>query len=224
MYLAKKLRGAIHNALSCHEYYNTWGSNFASDEDKARLLELFKLLFASSEEVETIIQGCSEAAWVQFAILSTKVSEHIASLGFDLEFCTIVFSHYTKTVRQTPPLSDGDVDRIRKAEGEIVKERSHHDLLRLHKDVEALSIQSRPGSEDQQRAMFLLERLQTSRLHSGSELPTSNLFNLVSSRPERRLKIGLRLGMGASATVHKANWLGLDVARKAFHGSSAPEF
>ena len=99
------------------------------------------------------------------------------------------------------PLSDADVDRIRKAEGEIVKERSHLDLMRLYKDVEALSIQSRrPDSEDQQRAMFLLERLQTSRLHPGSDLPTSNL----SSRPKRILKIEQELGKGAAGIVNKA--------------------
>jgi hypothetical protein len=135
-YLADKLKVAVRSALSFSESMAFWYSKFASDEDRGRSLEIYKLLFALSKEVEAFIQGCSKDAWVQSAIFLTNVSEHIASLGFDLEFCTFVFSSRKKYGSLN--LTVAESSRLRKAEADIIEEKSLLDQMRLYEDARAL--------------------------------------------------------------------------------------
>jgi hypothetical protein len=199
-------------------------SKFASDKDSGRSLEIYKLLFALSKEVEAFIQGCSKDAWVQSAIFLTNVSERITSLGFDLEFCTFVFSS-RKKYGSLPTLTVAEISRLRKAEADIVEEKSHLDQLRLYEDVRALLTQSRkPGNADEQQVMFLLERLRGRGLHLSADSPEPNHSSRLGKISMSSLKKVQVLGRGSFGDVHKANWLGIEVARKTFHGPSAADF
>ncbi|KAG0597872.1 hypothetical protein M758_12G027000 [Ceratodon purpureus] len=214
MYLAHKLEKTERSA---HSYY----SEFASDEDRERSLEIFKLVFALSQEVETFILGCSGEAWIQSAILLAIASVHIASLGFHLEFCTAVLSNRKMTV-----LTVAEILSLRNAEAGIVKEKSQRDQLSLGRNLRALVTESRkPGGADQEHISVLLERLKSTTPFPSADLPEANQ---LGSRPGiirmSSLKQITKLGSGSFGDVHKMNWLGFEVARKTFHGSSAPDF
>ncbi|KAG0597873.1 hypothetical protein M758_12G027100 [Ceratodon purpureus] len=222
-YLADKLKEAVRSALSFVELINAWYSNFASDEDRSRSLEIFKLLFALGKEVETFIRSCSKDAWVQSAILLTDVSEHTSSLGFDLDLCTIVFSNRS-SFGGLPSLTVEEVASVRNAEGEIAKESSNVDKMRLQWDLGSLIQSKKSSSADRQQAMFLLERLKSRRLYPNAD-------SLECKESYRRPDIGMsslkqiaKLGEGSSGTVHRSNWLGIEVATKTFHGPSAQDF
>ena len=223
-YLADKLKVAVQSALSFVELIASWYSKIASDEDRGKSLEIFKLLFALSKEVEAFIQDCSKDAWVQSAIFLTNVSERITSLGFHLEFCTFVFSS-RKKYGSLHTLTVAESSRLRKAEADIVEEKSHLDQLRLYEDAKALLTQPRkPGSADEQQVMFLLERLRGRGLHVSADSPESNHPSRLEKISMSSLKKVQVLGRGSFGDVWKANWLGIEVARKTFHGSSAADF
>ncbi|KAG0612755.1 hypothetical protein M758_6G049300 [Ceratodon purpureus] len=224
-YLAHKLKVAVQSARSLFEPIKTWYSKFASDEDRAQSLEILYLLFVLSKEVESFILGCSKSAWIQSAIMLANVSEHTSSLSFDLEVCTIAFSNSSSSSKIFgAALSGAAVTRIRRVEGEIVEEKFKLDQLRLYKDVSALIQSSKSSSAARQQATFLYERLRSlSRKHSRTDSPESD----HSSCPEinlSNLKRTQELGKGATGIVHKANWLGIEVARKTFHGPASPYF
>jgi hypothetical protein len=223
-YLADKLKVAVQSALSFVELIASWYSKIASDEDRGRSLEIFKRLFALSKEVEAFIQGCSKDAWVQSAIFLTNASEHIASLCFDLEFCTFLFSS-RKKVGLLPTLTVAEISRLRKAEADIVEEKSHLDQLRLYEDARALLTQPRtPGSANEQQVTFLLERLRGRGLHVSADSPESNHSSRLEKISMSSLKKVQVLGTGSFGDVWKADWLGIEVARKTFHGPSAADF
>jgi serine/threonine protein kinase len=141
-----------------------------------------------------------------------------------LEFCTVEFSS-RKKYGSLPTWTVAEISRLRKAEADIVEEKSHLDQLRLYEDARALLTQPRkPGIADEQQVMFLLQRLRGGGLHLSADSPESN----HSSRLEKISISSLRkvqvLGTGSFGDVHKANWLGIEVARKTFHGPSAADF
>ncbi|KAG0627212.1 hypothetical protein M758_2G182500 [Ceratodon purpureus] len=224
-YLAHKLENTVRSAHSYHEQTSALYSELSSGEDRERSLEKFKLVFALSQEVETFILGCSEEAWVQSAILLAIASDvHISSLCFHLEFCTTVLFHRTIS-GGIPVLTDAEISSLQNSEAGIVKEMSQRDRLSLDRNLRALETESRkPGGADQQHISVLLGRLKSTMLIPSADLPEANQSG---SRPVirmRSLKQITKLGSGSFGVVHKMNWLGFEVARKTFHGSSAPDF
>ncbi|KAG0597876.1 hypothetical protein M758_12G027400 [Ceratodon purpureus] len=221
-YLAEKLRRAVRSAYLFFEQINTWYSTVASPEDRARSLEIFKLLFALGKEVENYIQDCSKDAWIQSAILLANVSDNILSLGFDLEYCTIVFSN-RKRFGALPCLSLTEVTALRAAEAETIVAKFNPDQLRLKRDVSALIECSKSSSIEWELATFLHERLDNPRMHLGDaslQLNQGNRLEIFG----KGLKQMESLGSGACGTVYRASWLGAEVAKKTFHGPSDPDF
>ncbi|KAG0627217.1 hypothetical protein M758_2G183000 [Ceratodon purpureus] len=226
-YLAHKLENTVRSAHSYHEQTSTSYSEFDSGEDRERCLEIFKLVFALSQEVETFIVGCSQEAWVQSAILLAIASDvHIASLCFHLEFCTTVLFHRTIS-GGIPVLTDAEISSLQNSEAGIVKEMSQRDRLSLDMNLRALEnqVSRKPGGADQEHILVLLERLKSRMLIPSADLPEANQ---LGSRPGiirmSSLKQITKLGSGSFGDVHKMNWLGFEVARKTFHGSTAPDF
>ena len=89
MYLSQKLNLAIQSAHSILEVLNS----FHSQEDMAKCLESFKLLYGLAMEVENFIQSCCKDAWTQATVMLTNVSEYISLIGFDLELWTAIQSN-----------------------------------------------------------------------------------------------------------------------------------
>jgi serine/threonine protein kinase len=103
------------------------------------------------------------------------------------------------------------------AVAKVVKEKADLDEMRLIEDVNAVIQSSKSSSEEWELATFLLERLL-----SGSAYTISNHSNFseILLKNLEQLKM---LGKGGFGTVHKARWLGFDVAKKAFHGHRLEE-
>ncbi|KAG0625084.1 hypothetical protein M758_2G026500 [Ceratodon purpureus] len=218
-YLVDKFKMAVRSAQAFLDPISAWYSAFGSDQDLARTLEIFKLLFALGKEVESFIQGCCKKTWIQSAILLTNVSKHISSLGFNLELCKVVFST-RENVSTAPILTVGQIASISEAETKIVEEKATLDQMRLVNDVNALIQSGKLGSKNLQLVKFVLNRLQSSSEHPGPACQ-------VSKQPEslfKDLEQLESLGKGSFGTVHKARWFGAEVAKKVLHEPSMSDF
>ncbi|KAG0600611.1 hypothetical protein M758_11G047300 [Ceratodon purpureus] len=175
--------------------------------------EISKMLLSFGTEVESFIQGCSKDAWIQSAIEQGNMSEHISSLGFNLQLFTTVLST-RKKFATLPSLTVAQVANMREDEARIVKKIAALDEMRLIEDVNDMIQSSKLGSDRLKLATFLLERLRSQSEHPrpASDRSDPHPGSLFENLEE--LKI---LGKGAFGTVHKARWLGVEVAKKVVH-------
>jgi len=154
-YLAAKLDIALQSARSIIEQINKWYLSSASPEDMIGYLEIFKLLLLMGLEAEGFIQDCyKDDSWIQNAIMLRNVSEHVASMGFNLELCTIIFSNRKSGILRSLTLSD--VTNLRQAEVEIMKEKSALDERKLCVALSDVTRQHMSSSTEWQLATFLL--------------------------------------------------------------------
>jgi serine/threonine protein kinase len=208
-YLAKKLNLAVEYACSVLEALNS--QQVEPQKDVVDCLEVFKLLFALAMEVESIIQSCCNDAWTLAALTLTDVSEHISSLGFDLELWRRVF--YQGKTR-------AGVEHSFQAEVEKVKWLASDDKESLLRDVHALLDGTMMSITAHKRASLLLERLERSRPTASGDSAGS----FQSSCSETVMKQLESLGKGLASTVYRATWLGAEFAKKTFCGPNSPDF
>jgi predicted Ser/Thr protein kinase len=211
-YLAEKLKLAVRYAFYVVAPLNS--DPVGPLKDMVGCLEVFKLLYALAMEVENIIQSCCRDAWTLAAVTLTDVSEHISSIGFDLELLTLVFSQ-----RKTSTI----VDDIFKAEVKVVKEQASVDKETLLRDLHALLQRKKLSVIEHERASLLLKRLERSRLTlSGDSVGSSE--SIRSETVMSSLKQLESLGKGSASTVYRATWLGAEFAKKTFYGPNSPDF
>ncbi|XP_073393347.1 light-sensor Protein kinase-like isoform X1 [Physcomitrium patens] len=204
-HLADKLKSAVESAQSfLHR-------RFLSLEDKAKYIDVFKLFYALAYMAVKVIRSCCQEEWIQAAFLMTNVPEHILSTSFDLEMLAHFFSG---SLRSTEVL-----ESIFKAEVAIVNEKASHDRESLVGDLNAL-LQRRENvsTETYRLASLLLERLDPQRQNLGGSSSGAYCVDMES------LKEMEQLGKGSFATVFKAMWLGVEVAKKTFYAPSSPDF
>jgi predicted Ser/Thr protein kinase len=211
-YLAEKLNMAVQYACSALEALNN--ERVWPQKDVVDCLEAFKLLYALAMEVENIIQSCCRNAWTLAAVSLTDVSEHISSIGFNLELWRVAF--YQRKTR-------ADIDNIFQAEVEVVNEHASGDKETLLRDIHALLQRRNMSITEYERASLLLERLERSRLTPTGEsarLPQSSRSEFVMSSLIQMES----LGKGSASTVYRATWLGAEFAKKTFYGPNFPDF
>lgn len=224
-YLAGKLKMAVGSADSFLRSMNstTGSTEFESMEP---CLEIFKLLFVLSSKVEAFIGSCCKEAWIKSAILLEKnMMEHISSIGFMLEFCRVIFSDEiparSRLTEDHTCLTNVALSKLSNAEAQVVEEKARLDHARLHEDLSGLIRSSESSSEERQLATFLLGRLRMDGgLHPGSDV-SGNQRSRLKILKESLSVLPQKLGKGAVGVVHKATWLGADVAVKTFHGPSS---
>jgi len=164
-----------------------------------KISKVFKRFLAIAKEVEIFIQDCCKDAWAQVAMTLTNMSEHVSSMGFELELYKIIFSNSNQR------LSSTEIHAVRRAEVKLVEEKASRDKETLLEKVKAeLGFLS---GEERVLHSFLLEKLN----------PVSKISAILSRRiiPAKVCDL---LGKGASATVYKATWLGMECAVKNFNG------
>lgn len=206
-YLADVLKLAEESARSFILQFN---SGFRSPEERVECLDIFKLFHALANVAEDIIRSYCQDAWIPAAFLMTTAAEHISSMSFDLEMLTHFFSG-----RLT---STDLVDSVFKAEVAIVKKNASHDREMLRRDVNALLQTKVRTSTEYQVAVLLLKRLETRGENLADSLVGAYRTDMES------LKEMHQLGKGSFATVFKAMWLGVEVAKKKFYEPSSRDF
>jgi hypothetical protein len=205
-HLADKLKLAVESALS---YIVQFNRRFRSPEERVECLDIFKLFHALANVAEDVIRSCCQDAWIQAAFLMTNASEHILSMSFDLEMLTHFFSGSLTSTELA--------DSVFKAEVAIVEKNASHDRGTLRRDVTALLQTKVRTSTEYQLAVLLLKRLET----RGENLADT----LGAYRTDMEsLEEMHQLGKGSFATVFKAMWLGVEVAKKTFYAPIFPDF
>lgn len=211
-YLADKLSMTVQSARLFIELPNGTCLLPCSYEE-LKIIEVFKRFLAIAKEVEIFIQDCCKHAWVLAAVRLTNMSEHVTSLGFELELYRIIFSNSNWRLTST------EIYNVKRAEVEVVKDKASLDKETLLERVKAeLGFLS---GEERELSSFLLEKLNpVSKISGGSSrhIIPAKVFNSV------QLERCERLGRGASATVHKARWFGTEVAKKTFYGPAETVF
>ncbi|KAG0560058.1 hypothetical protein KC19_10G151200 [Ceratodon purpureus] len=207
-YLAEKLKSAAKRA---HSFLPLVHSGFLSVEEIADCLNVFKLFYALSNIVEKYIQNCCQAdAWIQSAFLMTNVTEHTLSVSVDLELLTEFFSG---------SLTLAKLDSVYRDEAAVVRNKASQDRAKLFRDLNTL-LQTREKTSAKYRlADLLLKRLESQQ----QNLPDSDISGAYRT-DMMSLKEKEQLGRGSFATVFKATWLGVEVAKKTFYTPSCPEF
>lgn len=230
IYLVDKLEMAVQSAhLLFYEQISTWNPKFDSAEDRARSLEIFKLLFVWGKEVESFVQACCRDMWVHSAITLINVFDQILSLGSNLELCTLVFRNLFGVLTLI------EVAKVREREAVIVKERATLDELRLYEVVNDLIQSSREISRvEWLLGTFLLERLERQRQgnpdyaskRSHQPIHPDNIGRelILIEMEQENLKLVNLLGQGSMGTVYKAMWLGVEVAVKTFDEFSLEDY
>ncbi|KAG0582750.1 hypothetical protein M758_3G084400 [Ceratodon purpureus] len=224
-YLAHKLEVVLKSASSfLKELGSAEDARSRSSADMARWVLIFKLLLALAKEIKSFTQSCCKDAWIQAAMTLTNVSEYVSSVGFKLELCRIALCAATGS------LTVDQVDVINKAEVELVKKKASMDADNLLEKV-ILELNILRG-EMRDLANYLLERMEgikpipaNSHLSlSESDIGDGSCFRKLYRRVFEKVQQTTLLGRGASASVHKATWLGTQVAKKTFMGRENPHF
>lgn len=124
-------------------------------------------------------------------------------------------------------LTSDQVVNVYNVEVEVVKQKASAGVGSLLAQVTLELNSLKGGSRD--LAGYLLQRLL--RVHANQSPSTSGSFWSGVNDEEsfwRRLfklvKPAERVGKGAAATVHKATWLGIQVAKETFQGHGNPDF
>lgn len=201
-----------------------------SIEDITRCIEVFKLFLALALEIESFIQGCCREDWLQAAMTLTNSSEYVSSLGFNLRLCGAYFSPVFGLLIPFPgrlTSSAAEVARIEREEVEMVREKASLDVdVLLHKVIS--EFRSLPDEErDLPRCVLQrLDRVVPVSMYLSPDSPVVNAFSdwVFMDRIFRMVQGTELLGKGTSATVHKALWFGIPVAKKTFYGPEHPDY
>ncbi|XP_024373663.1 light-sensor Protein kinase [Physcomitrium patens] len=204
-HLADKLKSAVERAQSfLHIRFLLYGGT-------PKYVDAFKLFYGLANMAVEVIRSCCQEEWIQAAFLMTNVAKHILSTSFDLEMLTHFFSGCWTSSKV--------LENIFKAELAIVNKKASQDRESLVEDLNAL-LQRRENvsTETYRLASLLLERLDPQRQNLGGSSSGAYSVDMES------LKEMEQLGKGSFATVFKAMWLGVEVAKKTFYAPSSPDF
>ena len=206
-FLVNELERVVHSARC---YLKLFPTGSPSEDHIARCLETCKLLFVSAKQVESFVQGCSKLDGKSLAaIILPNVSDHILSVGFDLELCDTIFCDMrkrkaTKSTRFnefSADVSEGEVNFVDRS-AIFGKRRASLDKETLLTNVKALIQSSELDEEGLRLATFLSTRLER------------QIGGKIFEVPYRTLVQEGKLG----SCVRKAIWLGVPVAVKTFFG------
>ncbi|XP_024376121.1 light-sensor Protein kinase isoform X1 [Physcomitrium patens] len=212
-YLAYKLKLTIESASSF--FHAICIRKDIPEEAFASCVGNFKLFATKAKEIESFIQDCCKNAWIEAAIILTKVQERVSSISFNLELCRLSFFDYEfkAPLSKTWAKLVDEIEEINSIEAKIVQEKAFQDEETLLKKVD-LDLKSLNG-EEKELAYILLERLESTSIASSRNLLKRKLDKMKQQN---------QIGKGASATVFKVNWLEMEVAKKVFYGSNNKHF
>jgi hypothetical protein len=198
---------------------------FPSPElDTPKCLEVFKLLYTLANVVEHFIESCckpKDTEWIQAAMFLTDASEHVSAMSFHLELCSLLFLA-GKELRVRQKLTQAEVDVVFKAESIIVSEKAFQDRDTLKNNVTKFIGKKKNWAWEKTSKAYPLADFLLRRLEGGLGVPAkdspgsaqaSNLYETLSSNLKQLKR---KLGSGSFAVVHKAMWLGAEVAMKTF--------
>ncbi|KAG0600812.1 hypothetical protein M758_11G062100 [Ceratodon purpureus] len=224
-YLAGKLHVVVQSTRSLFETSQAQHYERVESVDVAKLVGISKLVLALAEQIESFVQDCCKDAWIQAAMTRTNVSEYVSSLGFNLELCRIVFR---EEFVATESLTFDQVDNIYCAEAAMVRMKASADAWNLLARL-TWQLSSLEGIE-RDLATYVLHRLlrmeaNPTSFESGLTLDWGdNDMESFWNSMFKWVQPAEQLVKATAATVHRASWLGIAVAKKTFHGPNNPDF
>lgn len=126
-YLACKLKMTIESASAffhaiCHR-------KDILEEALVSCVGNFKLFATKAKEIESFIQDCCKNAWIEVAIILTKVQERVSLISFNLELCRLIFFDYEFRAPLSKTWTElvDKIDEINSIEAKIVQEKAFQD-------------------------------------------------------------------------------------------------
>ncbi|CAK9225230.1 unnamed protein product [Sphagnum troendelagicum] len=200
-YLFHKLRESLNDAKACIDGL--------SPQDIQRSCCILESLAQTWKEGEILVGDCCDAQWIRVAMILANAKEHFTCLIFKLRLYVQLFQSIFKegaTKEFLIKLQDRKwSDDVKDEEFPIIDEKALEDQQWL------LSRLMEVGSIDSEN---LIKRLN----HPGKIDAWK-----VAHKSIQRVPHG-QIGRGASATVHKVEWLGKQFAEKCFFGPQGEHF
>jgi hypothetical protein len=200
-YLFHKLRESLNDAKACIDGL--------SPQDIQRSYCILENLAQTWKEGEILVGDCCDAQWIRVAMILANAKEHFTSLIFKLRLYTQLFQSIFKegaTKEFLIKLQDRKwSDDVKNEEFPIIDEKALEDQQWL------LSRLMEVGSIDSEN---LIKRLKH---------PEKIDAWKVAHKSIQRVPYG-QIGKGASAIVHKVEWLGKHFAEKCFFGPESEHF
>jgi serine/threonine protein kinase len=200
-YLFHKLRESLNDAKACIDGL--------SPQDIQRSCCILESLAQTWKEGEILVGDCCDAQWIRVAMILANAKEHFTSLIFKLRLYMQLFQSIFKegaTNEFLIKLQDRKwSDDFKDEEFPIIDEKALKDQQWL------LSRLMEVGSIDSEN---LIKRLN----HPGKIDAWK-----VAHKSIQRVAYG-QIGKGASAIVHKVEWLGKHFAEKCFFGPEGEHF
>ncbi|CAM6036319.1 unnamed protein product [Sphagnum compactum] len=200
-YLFHKLRESLNDAKACIDGL--------SPQDIQRSCCILESLAQTWKEGEILVRDCCDAQWIRVAMILANAKEHFTSLIFKLRLYMQLFQSIFKegaTKEFLIKLQDRKwSDDVKDEEFPIIDEKALEDQQWL------LSRLMEVGSIDSEN---LIKRLN----HPGKIDAWK-----VAHKSIQRVPHG-QIGKGASAIVHKVEWLGKYFAEKCFFGLEGEHF
>jgi hypothetical protein len=201
-YLFHKLRESLNDAKACID-------GLSPQDIQLRSCCILESLAQTWKEGEILVGDCCDAQWIRVAMILANAKEHFTSLIFKLRLYMQLFQSIFKegaTKEFLIKLQDRKwSDDVKDEEFPIIDEKALEDQQRL------LSRLMEVGSIDSEN---LIKRLN----HPGKIDAWK-----VAHKSIQRVPHG-QIGKGASAIVHKVEWLGKHFAEKCLFGPEGEHF
>lgn len=174
------------------------------------LLKVSKLLYQLVNEMESFILNCCKDEWIQSAMILSDVSKHVATRAFQLELLMLRLHKMLGSASLTPERTE--LESLHAEEFNKVQAAASVDRGILVKRLEKVIYDSNILKNEQfYLATYVLQRLEFQQAQ-----PASRHWEVEYGSLQRKETLGK--GTMGSTELHKATWLGAELAEKTFFG------
>lgn len=177
---------------------------------------IFNQLCRVAIDVAKLVKHCCNHQWIQSAFILPDVSEQVITQVADLRLYVMLL----KNGSELDTLTRVTDVAYRKTERQVIEGKAKVDREWL---LSKLTDQSQESRQERDPERDLMTDILLKKLQIGSSQVTGLQNNHVILK---FLKRGTQLGSGATGTVFKTTWCGIDAAEKSLHigGFSGKEF